>query len=142
MPSGRRWNPCSTSDAAGVGHREDEKSLALMRRADFCRREQSALNRKAQSENVSPDAFRPAAGEHAADVFDEDEPGPGLNDDPPRDTPQVAFVFGAEPLAGKAMRLARDAANEAVNAATPLAASEGSGIAPYRRWMNATLFHR
>jgi hypothetical protein len=32
----------------GVGHAEDEKPLALMARADFCRREQSALNRKTQ----------------------------------------------------------------------------------------------
>lgn len=39
------------------------------------------------------------------------------------------------------MRLARDAANEAVHAATPRAAVEGSGIAPHRRWSHEALLH-
>jgi hypothetical protein len=34
--------------ACGVGHAEDEQSLPFVRRADFRRAEQSALNRKAQ----------------------------------------------------------------------------------------------
>nr|WP_244420668.1 hypothetical protein [Mesorhizobium japonicum] len=106
-----------------------------MARANFLRREQSTLNLKAQSAKVSPYALRAAAGEHAADVFDEDEPAAGLDDDAPCRRPQVALIALAEPLAGKGMRLARDAANEAVNAATPCAAVEGSGIAPNRRWM-------
>lgn len=40
------------------------------------------------------------------------------------------------------MRLARDAANEAVHAAAPASAVEGSGIAPYRRFSQGSRPHR
>jgi hypothetical protein len=40
------------------------------------------------------------------------------------------------------MGLARDAANEAIHKAAPWSAAEGSGIAPHRRWSQATLPHR
>ncbi|KRB26304.1 hypothetical protein ASE05_10375 [Mesorhizobium sp. Root172] len=128
-------SPSFDTNASGVGHAEYEKPFAFVARADFRRREQSALNRKAQSVKVSPYALRATAGEHAADVFDEDEPSSRLDEDPPRRAPQVALVLFAKPLAGKAVWLTRDAANEAVNAATPRAAVEGSGITPNRRWM-------
>nr|WP_287202670.1 hypothetical protein [Mesorhizobium sp.] len=133
--------------ASGVGHAEDEDALALVARADFCRREQSALNRETQLAKVSPNSFRASdvvipRREHAADVFDEDEPRSGLDDDATGRRPEVALVEAASLLSGKGVRLARDAANEAVNAATPSAAIEGSGIAPHRRWMKETLFHR
>lgn len=128
--------------AVGVGHAEDEEPLALMARTDLRRREKSDLDREAKSAKVSPYALRPAAGEHPADVFDEDEPGPGLDDDAPRRAPEVALVFLGEALAGEAVRLARDAANEAVNAATPCAAVEGSGIAPDRSVIQETRSHR
>lgn len=124
------------------GHTEDEEPLALMARADFRRREKSDLDRVTKSAKVSPYALGAAAGEHAADVLDEDEPGPGLDDDAPRRAPEVALVFLGEPLACKAVRLARDAANEAVNAATPCAAVEGSGIAPDRSVIQETRSHR
>jgi len=52
-----------------------------MRRANFRRAEQSALNRAAQSVKVSPDTFRTAAGEHAGDVLDDEAPGAGLDPD-------------------------------------------------------------
>jgi hypothetical protein len=44
--------------------------------------------------------------------------------------------------AGKAMRLARDAANEAIHKAAPRLAVEGSGIAPHRSWIEVSRFHR
>lgn len=40
------------------------------------------------------------------------------------------------------MRLARDAANEAIHDATPRAAVEGGDIAPYRSLTQETLLHR
>jgi len=101
-----------------------------MARADFRRREQSSLTRKAQSAKVSPNPFGAAAGEHAADILDEDEPRAGLDDDAAGRAPQVAFVAFAEPLSGKTVWLARDAANEAIHASAPWPAVEGSGIAP------------
>jgi hypothetical protein len=124
-----------------VGHREDEETLALVREAAFRRREQSSLRREAQSEKVSPDPFRAAGREHASDVFDEDEPRAGLDEDPACIGPEIALVFFAKPFAGKAMWLARYATNEAVHCATPSTAVEGSGIAPYRRWSHEARFH-
>lgn len=113
-----------------------------MARADLRRREKSDLDRVTKSAKVSPYALGAAAGEHAADVLDEDEPGPGLDDDAPCRAPEIALVFLGKALAGEAVRLARDAANEAVNAATPCAAVEGSGIAPDRSFIHETRSHR
>jgi len=103
-----------------------------MRRTDFCRREQSDLTLETKSPQVTPDAFGPTRREHAADVLDEDEPGPSLNDDPAGWAPQVALVVQSEPLSGEAVRLARDAANEAIHKSAPRSAIEGSGIRPHR----------
>lgn len=113
-----------------------------MRRPDFRREEESSLNRETQALKVSPDALGAAAGEHAADVLDEDEPRPRLDDEPPGRAPEIAFIFLGESLSGDAMRLARDAANEAIHKAAPRSAAEGSHIAPDRRWSQETLFNR
>ena len=128
--------------ASGVGHCEDEEPLAFVRRANLRRAEESTLDREAQSAKVSPNAFRAARGEHAADVLEEEEPGAGLDEDAPRGAPQVALVGRAEPLSGEAVRLARYAANDAVHAAAPRAAVEGSGIAPHRRRSQEARLHR
>lgn len=50
--------------------------------------------------------------------------------------------MGAALAAGQAVRLTRDAANRAIHEATPLAAGEGSGIAPKRRASQETRPHR
>nr|WP_258119128.1 hypothetical protein [Mesorhizobium onobrychidis] len=147
MPSGRRWKPCRGSLAATVGHCEDEDALALVARADFCRREQSALNRETQLAKVSPYPFGASdvvipRREHAADIFDEDEPRSCLDDDAAGRRPEIALVEAASLLSGKGMSLARDAANEAVHASTPAPAVEGSGIAPNRSLMQESRFHR
>jgi hypothetical protein len=91
---------------------------------------------------VSPDTFRTARRQHPTDVLDEDEPGARLDDDAAGCRPEVSLVFFAELLAGKTVRLARDAANEAIHKAAPWSAVEGSGIAPNRRWSHETLFKR
>jgi hypothetical protein len=130
------------SSVPGVGHGKDEDTLALMARADFRRREQSAFNRETKSSKVSPYALEATRGEHAADVLDEDEPRTGLDDDAPCVGPQVALVFFGAALAREAVRLARDAANDAIHEATPWAAVEGSDIRPHRRRSQETLLHR
>jgi hypothetical protein len=121
---------------------EDEEPLALMRRADFCRREQSDLTRETKSPQVSDDAFGPARREHAADILDEDEPGAGLDDDAACRGPELARVIASEPLSGEAVRLARDAANEAIHEATEASAVEGSHIRPDSCRSQSTLLHR
>ncbi|UFW96194.1 hypothetical protein RlegTA1_09120 [Rhizobium ruizarguesonis] len=134
------------SSVPGVGHTEDEDSFTLMARADFCRREQSSLHLEAKLPKVSVNPFRSsdfvsACGKHPGDVFNEDEPCAGSDDDATGVRPEVALVVLPLLAAGEAMRLARDAANEAVHCATPCAAVEGSGIAPYRRWSHEARFH-
>lgn len=121
---------------------EDEEALALMARADFRRREKSDLTRKTKSAQLSPNPLGAARGEHAADIFDEDEPRPRSDDDAAGRAPEVALVLLGKALAGEAVRLAGNAANEAVQAATPCAASEGSGIAPHRSRSQETRSHR
>jgi hypothetical protein len=79
--------------------------------------------------------------EHAGDVFDKDEPSAGLDDDAASIGPEVAFVVLSALSTGEAVRLARDATNEAVSRSTPCAAIEGSGIAPNRRWSHMARFH-
>jgi hypothetical protein len=113
-----------------------------MRRADFRRREQSDLTRKTKSAQISPDTLGAARGEHAADILDDAPPGTGLDDDPPRRAPEVARIVTAETLAGEGMRLARDAANDAIHEAAPWAAVEGSDIRPDSCRSHETLFHR
>jgi len=115
--------------------------------ADFRRREQSALNREAQLAKVSPNPFGSSdfvipRREHAADVFDENEPRPRLHDDAAGRRPQVAPVEASLFSAGERVRLARDAANKAVHASTPAPAAEGSDIAPHRSRMKEMRLHR
>jgi hypothetical protein len=124
-----------------VGHPEDEQPFALMARADFRRAEEAALNRAAQAEKVSSYPLGAALGEHAADVLDEDEPGSGLDEDPPRRAPEVAFVGAAEALAGEAVGLAGNAPDDAIHAATEASARDGSHIAPHRRRSHDALLH-
>lgn len=69
-----------------VGHAEDEDPFALVARADFRRREQSDLNLETKLAKVSPyplgsSDFVSPRREHATDIFDKDEPAPGLHDD-------------------------------------------------------------
>jgi hypothetical protein len=118
-----------------------------MARADFRRREQSDLNRETKLAKVSPyplgsSDFVSPCREHPADVFDKDKPAAGLDDNASGRAPEVALVEAALLSAGKTVRLARDAANEAVHASAPASAAEGSDIAPHSCRSHETLFHR
>ena len=144
--SGERGPPLALS-SVGVRHSEDDNALALVARADFCRREQSSLNLETKLVKVSEyslgasDFVRPRR-EHASNVLDDDEPDAGLNDDAASRGPEVSGVVASLLPTGEAVRLTRDATNEAVHRATPCAAVEGSGIRPHRSRMKETLFHR
>jgi cytochrome c1 len=135
-------SPSFITAASGVGHPEDEEAFSFVRRTNFRRAEEAALNRKAHALKVSVDAFGATAGEHPADVLDEDPPCARLDDDPARGAPEISFVFLAETLPGNAMGLTRDSANDAVHASTKASAREGSHIRVDRRWSQETLFHR
>jgi len=99
-----------------------------MRRANLRRAEEASLNLAAQAEKVSSDPLRAPLGEHAPHVLDEDEERAALDEQAPGRSPQVSRVIAAETLSGEAVRLARDAANDAVHEATEASAREGSHI--------------
>lgn len=136
-----RSGPRCPSIAPAVGHAEDEEPFALMARADFRRREKSDLALETESAQVTPNALRAAAREHAADVLDEDPPRAGGDDDAAGGAPQVAWIVSPEASAGDRMRLARDAANDAVHEATEASSREGSHIRPHRSRSHEARFH-
>ena len=122
----------------GVG--QHEEPLAKMRRADFRRREQSFRNPVAQFFQLFSDL--PISDvEMIGDVFQKHPFWPTLADDAGEVRPQVPGVVRALAPPGDGERLARIAANEAIHDATPRAAVEGSQIRPYRRVIQACLFH-
>lgn len=137
--------------ARGVGHAlgispvvdgENEDALTFVRSADFLRCDKDSRNLETQALKVSSYPFGAAAGEHAVDVFNDAEPGPGLDKGAPEGGPKVPFVFLSKPVPGEAVWLARYAANEAVQASTKLAAREGSGVRPDRARSQEARFHR
>lgn len=121
---------------------EHEQPFATMARANLFRAEESCLNLETQPAKVSPDPFKPAGCDHAGDVFDERAPRAGLDEDAPERGPKIALVLASAPLASDGVRLAWDAANDAIHTAAKLSAREGSGIAPQRRWSQQALLHR
>jgi hypothetical protein len=75
------------------------------------------------------------------DVLEEDRGGLALSDDADELGPQGAFVVVTFELAGKAVRLARQARSDEIHDAAPRAAVEGRKIVPNRRWLQGRFFH-
>ena len=85
---------------------QDEDAQPLVRRANFCRREQARRRRVAHTPKLSQDGFK-AEGDVPGDVFEEDPFGGAFPDDAGDLGPEVAgvvgtgaFASGAEGLAG------------------------------------------
>lgn len=131
--------PLSTSDTIGDG--QDEEALALVRRADFRRHEESSFDLETKSAKLSPNDVE-AERDMGSDIFEEDKARPRLDDDTPDGRPEVARVARSEALAGTAERLARIARSDEINRSAPRAAVEGSGIAPQSRLIHETRLHR
>ena len=84
---------------------QDEDAHPLVRRADFCRREQARRRLVAHCPKVSQDGFK-AEGDVTSDVFEED-PFWGTFPDNPGDVgPEVLRIVGATALSGSAEGLA------------------------------------
>lgn len=77
----------------------------------------------------------------AGDVLEEAPFRPDLADDPGDIRPEVARVFFAKPMAGKAERLAGIAGRDEMNAAAPRQAVEGSEIVPNRSRSQGRVCH-
>lgn len=133
--------PRLPSEAAAVGHREDEQALAEVRRANFLRREQSHLKRVAKAGKVSTDEAE-TRRKVRPDVFEEQNGRAGLDDDAAEGGPEPAGIGDPEALAGPRLALARISANEEIHDATPRAAVEGSGIRPHRSRIQESRLHK
>jgi hypothetical protein len=80
-------------------------------------------------------------GEHSRHVFQEDPFGFCIPDNAGCIGPEVALVCGSLPLAGDAVRLARDTAHDEIHRSTPRPAEEGSEISPKRCRIKPSVRH-
>jgi len=111
----------------GVG--QDEDPQPLMRRADFCRREQARRRRVAQVPKLSQDGFKPE-GDVPGDVFEKDPCGAAFSDDTGDIWPEVARIIGATALASGAEGLAGISGKDDVEGPAERAGIEGSQVGP------------
>ena len=119
---------------------EDEQPLALVRRADFRRREEACRKSVAHA-NQSCGDLGESEAEMMGDILEKDERRPDLADDAFDVRPEVAWVFDATALAGDRERLARIARNDDIHHAAPRAAVEAGNIVPERRTIQGLVFH-
>ena len=119
---------------------EDEEPLALVRRADFCRREEARRKAVAHADQSCGD-FGEAEAEMMGDILEEDERRFDLADDAGDMRPEVAWVIRAPAFARDGERLARIARSDDVHRAAPQAAVEGGNVVPDRRVIQGRVFH-
>lgn len=101
---------------------QDEDAQPLVRRANFCRREQTRRRRVAHCPKLSQDGFK-AERDVTGDIFEEDPFGAAFADDAGDLGPEVAGIVGAPALASGAEGLAGISREDCVEGP-----AEGSGI--------------
>ncbi len=101
---------------------QDEDAQPLVRRTNFCRREQARRRRVAQSPKLSQDGFK-AKGDVTGDVFEEDPLWAALVDDAGDIWPEVPRIIGTAALSSGTERLAGVTGKDDVEGT-----AEGSGI--------------
>lgn len=111
----------------GVG--QDKDPEPLVRRTDFCRREQTRRRRVTHAPKVSEDGLE-AEGDVADDIFEEDPFGGAFSDDPGDVWPEVPGIVGAAALSGRAERLAGISGQDAVEGAAEASGVETAEIVP------------
>ena len=110
---------------------QDEDAQPLVRRADFCRREQTRRRRVAQSPNVSEDGFK-AEGDVTGDIFEEHPLGAAFGDDAGDVWPEVAGVICTSAFSSGAEGLAGISGQDDVESPAKGTGIEGSQIIPDR----------
>jgi len=112
---------------------QDEDAHPLVRRADFCRAEQTRRRRVAQSPKLSQDSFE-AEGDVTGDVFEEDPLWVALADDAGDIGPEVPRIIGAAALSGSTEGLAGISGQNRVEGPAERAGIEGSQVGPDWGW--------
>ena len=123
-----------------VADGEDEEPLALVRCADFRRREDACRKAVAHFDQSCGD-FGKAEAEMMGDILEEHEGRLDLADDPGDMGPEVARVVCAPALARDRERLARIACSDDIHRTTPRAAVEGGNIVPDNSLIQGRAFH-
>ena len=110
---------------------QDEDPEPLVRRANFCRAEQTRRRCVAQTPKLSQDGFE-AEGDVPGDVFEEDPFGLAFPDDPGDLGPEVARVVGTTALSCGAEGLAGISGEDDIEGTAERAGIEGSQVIPDR----------
>ena len=110
---------------------QDEDALSLVRRADFCRREQTCRRRVAHCPKLSQDGFK-TEGDVTGYVFEEDPFGAAFPDDTGDVGPEMPRIIGATALSGGAEGLAGISGQDDVESPAKGTGIEGSQIIPDR----------
>ena len=111
---------------------QDEDAQPLVRRTDFCRREQTRRRRVTHAPKLSQDGFK-AKGDVTGDVFEKDPFGGTFPDDPGELGPEVAEIVGTTALSSRAERLAGISGQHRVEGTAEASGIEAAQIVPYWR---------
>ena len=112
---------------------QDEDAEPLVRRADFCRREQARRRRVAHAPKLSQDGFK-AEGDVTGDVFEKDPFWGAFGDDAGDFGPEVARIVSPTAFASRAEGLAGIAGEDDVEGTAEGAGIECPQIIPDWRW--------
>ncbi len=110
---------------------QDEDAEPLVRRADFCRAEQTRRRRVAQAPKVSQDGFE-AEGDVTSDVLEEDPLGEAFVDHTGDFGPEVAGIFSTAALACCAEGLAGIPGEDGIEGAAERTGIEAAQVIPDR----------
>jgi hypothetical protein len=110
---------------------QDEDAQPLVRRADFCRREQTRRRRVAQCPKLSQHGFK-AEGDVTGDVFEEHPFGGTFPDDAGDLGPEVAGIIGATAFASGTEGLAGISGEDDVEGTAERPGIEAAEIIPDR----------
>jgi hypothetical protein len=112
---------------------QDEDPEPLVRRANFCRREQARRRRVAQYPKLSQDGFK-AEGDVAGDVFEEHPFWAAFGDDACDIWPEVPGIVGALAFASGTEGLAGISGEDDVEGTLEGSGIEAAEIIPDRGW--------
>ena len=112
---------------------QDEDAKPLVRRADFCRAEQTRRRRVAHVPKLSQYGFK-AEGDVTGDVLQEDPLGSTFSDDAGNLWPEVAGIVGTSALSGCAEGLAGISGEDRVEGTAEWAGIKAAQIIPDWRW--------
>jgi hypothetical protein len=112
---------------------QDKDAQPLVRRANFCRAEQTRRRRVAHCPKLSQDDLE-AEGDVTGHVFEEGPFGAAFSDDAGNIWPEVAGVIGTTALSGGAEGLAGISGEDRVEGTTEYPGIEAAQIIPDRGW--------